>query len=98
MKRICILTAIALTLATMIYAQSQTPKSKSSAAKSESSGANNLRAKTKGRLLVKRLPDGVEGVVIKNGAVRLLPGYKFARHSDNTVTVNLDNGTGSTIT
>jgi len=94
MRRISILTAIALTLAMVIYGQSQTPQSKSSAPKSESSGANNQRAKPKGRLLVKRLPNGVEGVVIKNGMVRVKPGYKFVKGEDGKVSVYLMSGGG----
>lgn len=88
MRRITLLTVITLTLAMALYAQSRTPQSKSAASKSSS--ATNQRAKVKGRALVKQLPAGV-GAVIKNGVVRLKPGYKFVKEPGGKVSVYLDN-------
>src|SRR5205085_9623668 len=93
MRRI-ILSAVTLVLAMVIHAQSQTLQSKSSAPKSDSNGQGSRSAPAKGTLLVKKLPDGIKGVTIKNGMVRLLPGYKFVRHSDGTITVDESKGGG----
>jgi hypothetical protein len=37
--------------------------------------------------MVKRLPDKVEGIMLKDGQVKLKPGYKFVKRTNGTVTV-----------
>lgn len=43
--------------------------------------------KSKRTVLVKKLPDSVEGVELAGDMVRLKAGYKFVKEPDNTVTV-----------
>lgn len=88
MRRIGVLAAITLVLAMALYAQNQTPRTKSSGP--QAGGATNQRAKVKGRVLVKKLPAGA-GAVIKNGMVQLKPGYKFVKESGGKVSIYLDN-------
>ena len=50
----------------------------------------------KGRLLVKKLPAGVQGVTITNGVVKPKPGYKFVKQDDGTIAVaRIKRGGGS---
>jgi hypothetical protein len=53
--------------------------------------------------MVKRLPDKVEGVMLKDGQIKLKPGYKFVKRTNGTVavarisgSVGLDNTIGGT--
>ena len=71
-----IIIVIILTFTSLICASSQTPRS---------SGQS---ARPKGRVLVNKLPAGVRGVTLKNGTVRLKPGYKAVKEKDGTVTVS----------
>ena len=48
-----------------------------------------------GKLLVKRLPAGIEGVELIGGTVRANAGYKFVKHPNDTVTVAKMAGGGS---
>ena len=48
----------------------------------------------KGKILVERLPEGVEGVELKDGMVRLKSGYKFVKGKGNTVSVARIRGGG----
>lgn len=49
----------------------------------------------KGKVLVKRLPDGAEGVELKEGALRIRDGYKFVKNPNGTVTVaRMNDGQG----
>jgi hypothetical protein len=41
----------------------------------------------KGKVLVNRLPDGVEGVALEKSRVKLKPGYKFIKQSGNRIAV-----------
>lgn len=77
MGRTRIFILIALTLTLIICANSQTRRTHAG------SGAGKLKAK---QALVDKLPDGVEGVELKNNAVRIKPGYKFVKEG-NTVKV-----------
>jgi hypothetical protein len=54
------------------------------------------RTPRKGKALVKRLPDGVEGVELKDGAVHLKDGYKFVKQGNGKVTVARINGNNAT--
>ena len=65
------LTLLALTLVLLACAQE-----KKEAQMPQSSGQ---AAAPKGTLLVKELPSGVEGVELKNGALRLKPGFAFEK-------------------
>jgi hypothetical protein len=81
MRRIVhLIVVVALATALPVHAQSQAPRSERKAAK--------------GKLLVSRLPDGVEGVVLEKGRLKLKPGYKFVRQSRNSVAVERMAGGG----
>lgn len=77
MGRIRVVVLIGLTLSLVIYANSQTRRSR----------AGDLAAKAKAKqMLVDKLPDKVEGVELKDNTVRLKAGYKFVKQG-NEVTV-----------
>jgi hypothetical protein len=82
MKRPYLIIAVTLTLALLNSVSSQTPDANSLTPQSSSQAA-----RPKGKVLVKRLPGGLEGVELKNGAVRTKPGYNFVKQDDGTVTV-----------
>jgi hypothetical protein len=45
------------------------------------------------KILVQTLPSELQGIELKDGMFKLKPGYKFVRESNNTIIVQLDNGT-----
>ena len=73
MRRIIIL--VTLTLTSLICANGQPAPPGSSAQKG------------RGRVMVKRLPAKVEGVILKDGEVKLKPGYKFVKRTNGMVAV-----------
>jgi hypothetical protein len=98
MKRTFMLTviAVALVLPAYFYGQKsrpgRVPPGTDSDERLEREQIDKAKAK---EVLVKRLPDGVEGVELKNGAVRLRPGYKYVKQSDGTIGVALIAGGGA---
>src|SRR6266480_1387547 len=50
----------------------------------------------RGKLLVKRLPEGVEGVEIKDGAIHLKEGFKFVKEGKGKVVVARMRGNNAT--
>ncbi len=92
MKHINIILIVALMLASLVCAGGQTPKAKTQKPQSVSQAA-----KVKERTLVKRLPDGLEGVEIKGNAVRVKSGYKFVKQANGTVTVARIKGGGNNV-
>ena len=76
MRRIGTIIAVVLTL--VLYVYGQPPQGNS----------NRRVTKTrKPKALVKKLPEGLEGVELKDGVIKLKPGYKFVKKSGNSVTV-----------
>ena len=73
MRRIIIF--VTLTLTSLIYVSGQ-PAPPSAQAQ-----------KARGRVMVKKLPVKVEGVMLKDGQVKLKPGYKFVKRPNGTVAV-----------
>jgi hypothetical protein len=94
MKRISttiVVTLVTLALALLIYAQKQKSPS-GQAAESNSNTASEAQVqKPKGKLLVKKLP---EGVMLKDGVVTAKPGYKFVEGEDGKVRVAFVKGGG----
>jgi len=89
MRRIIIF--VTLTLTSLIYVSGQPAPPGGSA------------QKARGRVMVKKLPDKVEGVMLKDGQVKLKPGYKFVKRTNGTVavarisgSVGLSNNVGGT--
>ena len=96
MKRISItivVTLVTLALALLIYAQKQkSPSGQTAETNSNTASAGSSPGlKPKGRLLVKKLP---EGVMLKDGVVTAKPGYKFVTGEDGKVRVALVRGGG----
>ena len=89
MKRISMIVAIALTLTPLTNVSSQTPNANS---RTPQSSGRDMRPK--GRVLINKLPAGAQGVTLKNGAVRLKPGYKFVKQDNGAVTVARIRGGG----
>ena len=91
MRRLGIMLAAALTLAAFTYGDNRTGREASG---QEGSGrrvigghvTRELTEVPKGKALVEKLPEGVEGVELKDGVVKIKPGYKFVK-KDNKVTV-----------
>lgn len=91
MKRINMMTVIvALILGALAQAHSQTPKSKTQKLEPRTETATAKRT-----VLVKQLPDNVEGVSLKGDQVKLKSGYKFVKGPNNTMTVARMNNTGT---
>lgn len=90
MKRIKIVTVVALTLTPLIFAYSQSSRSSSRTGQTGNQAQKSEVVRAK-KVLVKELPKGVEGIVLEKGVFRLKPGYKFVKPSANTVAVALDN-------
>jgi hypothetical protein len=76
----CIIIFVTLTLTLLIWASGQTPPSDGPAQKG------------RGRAMVKKLPDKVEGVMLKDDQVKLKPGYKFVKRANGTVAVAIISG------
>jgi hypothetical protein len=83
MGRVIIVITLALTTFVSAGGQSQRSRGKS--------------VRPAGKLLVTKLPDGVEGVTLIKGRIRLKPGYKFVRQEDGTVTVARIRGGASSV-
>jgi hypothetical protein len=94
MKRISItivVTLVTLALALLISAQKQKPPN-GQAAESNSNTASEAQVqKPKGKLLVKKLP---EGVMLKDGVITAKPGYKFVEGEEGKVRVAFVKGGG----
>ena len=82
MRHINIVTAVALIFSLMILSYSQSPQPQSRTGETSSQAAN-----AKGKALVKRLPADLEGVELKDGGLRVKPGYKFMTAHDGIVLV-----------
>src|SRR5581483_3508388 len=96
---IIILALVSLAGALLVFAQKQTQKltSRTVSPNSGNAGAGEQVAKTKGRNLVKKLPDGVGGVALAEGLIRLKPGYRFVKGKNGKVSVYLMRGGGGAI-
>jgi hypothetical protein len=92
MKRFHILTTALLTLAVFGHGYNQTRRTttrQEGESRRDVIGSHAAREVTevpKGEALVEKLPEGVEGVELKEGFVKIMPGYKFVK-KDNKVTV-----------
>ena len=91
MRRLHLVAAGTLILSTLILANSQSP------APGPQTGATLTRIKQgqpvkAKKVLVKRMPKNLPGIVLDKGVFTLRPGYKFIPQSDNTVAVGLKVG------
>ena len=103
LSSILVTTAMLITVAlTVLYAGGRTqnanrrPDTANTSQRSDNQANERDSVKLrKGKELVKRLPVGAEGVELKDGLLRLKPGYKFEKHDDGTVAVaNMRGGSG----
>ncbi len=81
MKRIGIGIFVTLTLAFQIYYSGQAPLAYGQ------KGQTNTVAPRKGKAIVSKLPTDAEGVILKDGMVKVKAGNKFVKQADGTVTV-----------
>ena len=93
MKRIHLVAVATLILSAMIFASGQSPQPASQAAQTATHAQTLQPAKAK-KVLVRELPKGLEGIVLKDGVFALGPGYKFVPGPNNTFTVALKAGSG----
>jgi hypothetical protein len=80
MRLINVLVVLFLVFALNVY--SQAPQKTNGR-----STKNEVVTTRSGKSLVKRLPEGAEGVELKSNTVRVKPGYKFVKQSDGAVAV-----------
>lgn len=85
-----------ITVLAAFFNFAQKGKNQNSAA--SETNANKLRIEqtqmVKGRPLVKKLPNELEGVFIKDGMIRAKSGYKFFTEADGSASVRLAKGGG----
>jgi hypothetical protein len=79
MKRIIAISAFAIALTMLGLAFSQSP---------------NATTSKPDKVLVKSLPKGIQGLELVGATVKLKSGYKFVKHVNGTVTVDLMRGGG----
>jgi len=100
MKCTRVLTTVVLTLAVFGHGYNQTRRAPS---RQEGAGsrevisghaAREIVEVPKGEALVEKLPQGVEGLEMKDGVVKIRPGYKFEK-KENKVTVMRAAGGGT---
>src|SRR5262249_25634986 len=92
------LVVVSFALAILVFAQKQTQKPPGGKLDPHSGDSGNQEiAKKKGKNLVKKLPDGVEGVTLEDGYIKLKPGYKFVKGKNDKVSVNLMKGSGPSL-
>ena len=98
MKRFHILTAALLTLAVFHHGYNQTRRG---AARQEgvsrrdvigSRAGQQITKAPKGEALVKKLPEGVEGVELKDGVVKIMPGYEFEKKDGKVAVMRVAGG------
>ena len=89
MRRIFII-AVTLAFISLICVSGQTPN-----ANTQRPQLSGKVERPKGKVLVNKLPSGSQGVSIKNGAVKLKPGYKFVKQENGTVSVARIKGGGA---
>jgi hypothetical protein len=99
MKRISMILVAVVTLTLLIGAYSQTRQSgNQSTQTSNDQPTKEQMAKAKAKkVLVKRLPDSLEGVELKDGIFRAKPGFEFVTQPDGTVAAARNNGGGGNI-
>lgn len=89
MRRIHFIPLVTLTLSTLILAYGLSPQTTSRRGQAATGQSQLAKAK---KVLVKELPEGMEGIALENGRFKLMPGYKFVPQPNGTVTVALQAG------
>lgn len=102
MKRTSILAVVTVTFMFFTYVYSQDSRSGRREPKisAEEQLLNEQRAKARGKeVLVERLPEGVEGVMLEEKTLRLKPGYKFVKKGGTVAVVarSASGGLGSKV-
>jgi hypothetical protein len=82
MKRSNIILAALLTLTACAYGYNQRRASR------------DIRNIPKGQLLIEKLPEGAEGVVLEEGVVKAKPGYKFVKKGNKVMVMKVGAGGG----
>jgi hypothetical protein len=94
MRRIQIVSVVALSLAALIFAYSQAPQPTTRPAQTATKAKRDQVVKAK-KVLVTKLPKGLRGIELKDGQLSLMPGYKFEKKNKNTIAVALKRGSGN---
>ena len=84
MRRIHLVTVVALLLITLIFAYSQSPQPSPQSVQTATRTAASQPVKAK-KVLVRALPKGLEGIVLKDGVFTLSPGFKFTPRTENSI-------------
>ena len=88
MRPIHLLAVFTLILSALVFAYSQAPQRTSQPLQTAIQAAP-VKAK---KLLVRELPKGLEGIVLKDGVFRLSPGFKFLPRTNSTVALIRNEG------
>lgn len=91
MRRMSLPIVGALVLITFAFVYSQSPSTAPQTSQTVTETAESKPAKAK-KVLVKKLPDGLEGIVLEDGQFKLKPGYKFLPTTNNKVNIALQAG------
>ena len=91
MRGICLVIVGAVVLIIFIFVHGQTPQTAPQTSRAVTESAESQPPKAK-KVLVKKLPEGLEGVVLEDGQFKLKPGYKFLPPTNNKVTIALQAG------
>jgi hypothetical protein len=86
--------AAALILSALMFAYSQVPQSGPQTRQAQAEVVQEKPLKPK-KVLIKELPEGVEGLKLEKGVFKLQPGYKFVPQPNKSVGIALKAGGGS---
>lgn len=84
--RVVIVGVLVLIMFMFVHSQSPSTAPQMSRTITESAESQPARAK---KLLVKKLPEGLEGIILEEGQFKLKPGYKFLPQTNSKVTIAL---------
>ena len=91
MRRMLLAIVGAMVLTTFGFVGSQSPPTTPQTSQTAAESAEMRPAKAK-KILVKRLPVALEGIVVEGGKFKLKPGYKFVPQTDNKMSIAMKAG------
>lgn len=96
MKRYSMVLAAAMALSAFALGFQTTQSQQPGTRRDVTSGAATpaITETPKGRVLVEKLPEGVEGVVLEKGVVKAKPGYKFVKKGNGVMVRKAGSGGG----
>ena len=84
MRRIHLFAVFTLILSLLVFAYSQSPVQSPQTGQTVTQITQSQPVKAK-KVLIKELPKTLEGIELKEGVFKLMPGYKFVPQLNNTV-------------